>query len=119
MIGGNGRASIERWLRVTEHARWGAASPFDLVDGGKEGFIKAILDVTSDVKDLPKDGAAFDSYPMARLVRKAHIPESSVAFISVHVEMDKKEDHVKMWEAGHRIPDPHPVPTTRGAAQNT
>ena len=46
MIGGNGRASIERWLRVTEHARWGAASPFDLVDGGKEGFIKAILDAS-------------------------------------------------------------------------
>ena len=69
-----------------------------LVDGGKEGFIKAILDVTSDVRDLPKDGAAFNSYLMARLVRKAHIPESSVAFISVHVEMDKKVDHVKMWE---------------------
>ena len=63
-------------------------------------MIKAILDVTSNVKDLPSDGAAFGSYLMARLVRKAHIPESSVALISVHVEMDKKLDHVKTWEAG-------------------
>ena len=66
MLGGDGQASIERWLRVTEHEKWGAAgagSPFDLFAGGRKGFIKAILDVTSDVSDLPKDpGAAFDSY---------------------------------------------------------
>ena len=42
------------------------------------------------MKDLPSDGAAFGSYLMARLVRRAHITESSVALISVHVEMDKK-----------------------------
>ena len=47
------------------------------------------------ITDLPKEGAAFDSYLMARLVRLAHIPELSVAFVSVHVEMDKKDDHVK------------------------
>ena len=80
--------------------KWGAASPFDLVEGGRGGLIRAFLDVTSDVKDLPSNGAAFSSYLMARLVRKADISESSVALISVHVEMDKKPDHVKMWEAG-------------------
>ena len=46
MVGGDGRASIERWLRVTDHVKWVDASPFDLVDGGKEGFIKAILDAS-------------------------------------------------------------------------
>ena len=63
-------------------------------------MIRAILDVTSDVKDLPSDGAAFSSYLMARLVRKADIPESSVALMAIHVEMDKKPDHVRMWKAG-------------------
>ena len=77
---------------MTDHEKWGAGSPFDLFAGGREGFIKAILDVTSNVSDLPKEGAAFDSYLMAQLVRLAHIPESSVAFVSVHVEMDKKDD---------------------------
>ena len=63
---GSRRASIEGWLRVTEHVKWGAASPFDLVEGGRGGLIRAILDVTSDVKILPSDGAAFSSYLMAR-----------------------------------------------------
>ena len=109
MVGGDGRASIERWLRVTDHVKWVDASPFDLVDGGKEGFIRAILDVTSNVSDLPNEGAAFDSYLMARLVRLAHIPESSVAFVSVHVEMDKKGDHVERDEASKTSKEPAPA----------
>ena len=44
---------------MTEHVKWGAASPFDLVEGGEEGLVRAILDVMSDVKNLPSDGAAF------------------------------------------------------------
>ena len=63
-------------------------------------MIKSLLDATSDVKDFPSDGAAYSSYLMARLVKKANIPESSIAHLAVYVEMDKKPDHVKMWEAG-------------------
>ena len=38
-------------LKVTDPEKWGAGSPFDLFAGGKEGFIRAILDVTSNVSD--------------------------------------------------------------------
>ena len=53
---------LDDWMEVAKPAMWGTESPFNLVEGGKEGLIKKLCDVTSDVKMFPADKAPDGSH---------------------------------------------------------
>ena len=65
---------LEKWMTVDKQMLWGTASPFDLVEGGKERLMKELLAVTSDVKHFPNDGSPYGSLLVARLAAKADLP---------------------------------------------
>ena len=52
---------LDEWLEVTKPTLWGTESPFNLLEGGKEGLVKKLLDVTSEVKQFPADKAPYGS----------------------------------------------------------
>ena len=86
---------MDDWLEVTKAATWGTASPFDLVEGGKEGLLKKLCDVTSDVKLFPADKAPYGSHQVARLAARSDLPATNITHLGVFVEMDKDPAHVK------------------------
>ena len=51
---------VNEYLEVTDQTLFGLASPFDLVDGGKEALVEAICNVTSNVKEYPQDDGGPD-----------------------------------------------------------
>ena len=90
---------VNEYLEVTDQTLFGLASPFDLVDGGKEALVEAICYVTSNVKEYPQDEAPYSSYLMGRLVGRAELSATAVQQLTVFVEMDKP-DHVKHFKQG-------------------
>ena len=66
---------LEKWMTVDKQTLWGTASPFDLVDGGKEKLMKELLAVTSDVKHYPADGAPYGSLLVGRLATKSDLSQ--------------------------------------------
>ena len=91
---------LDEWLEVAKLAMWGTESPFNLLEGGKEGLVKKQLDVTSEVKMFPADKAPYGSHLMARIAARSELPVAEIAHLGVFVEMDKVPAHVKMWKSG-------------------
>ena len=86
---------LDDWMEVAKPAMWGTESPFNLVEGGKEGLIKKLCDVTSDVKMFPADKAPYGSHQVARLAARSDLPATNITHLGVFVEMDKDPAHVK------------------------
>ena len=93
---------LDVYFRVTDSNTWGAHDLFDQVDGGKDGLIRALADVTSNVTtdDIPIDGSPFGSFLIGRLAGHADLSPSTIATIALFVSVEKDSDHVKMWKSG-------------------
>ena len=63
-------------------------------------MIKALVDVTSNVKDTPGDPAPYGSFLLGRLAAYADLPAATISIITLFVEVEKHPDHVKMWRSG-------------------
>ena len=73
---------LDDWLDVATPAMWGTESPFNLVEGGKEGLMKKLLDVTSEVKMFPADKAPYGSHLMARIAARSELPVAEIAHLA-------------------------------------
>ena len=63
-------------------------------------MIKALVDVTSNVKDTPGDPAPYGSFLLGRLAAYADLPATTISTTTLFVEVEKGDDHVKMWKSG-------------------
>ena len=68
---------LDVYFRVTDSNTWGAHDLFDQVDGGKDGLIRALADVTLNVNDIPIDSSPFSSFLVGRLTGRAGLPPST------------------------------------------
>ena len=91
---------LAEYFRVTNSSTWGAHDVFDRVDGGKDGLVRALADVTLNVNDIPIDPSPFSSFLVGRLTGRAGLPPSTITIIALFVDVEKDPDHVRMWKAG-------------------
>ena len=96
LIMSDAAARLEVYFGVTNSKTWGAHDPFDQVDGGKDGLIRALADVTSNVTDIPIDNSPFGSFLIGQLAGHADLSPSTIATIALFVSVEKDSDHVKM-----------------------